>query len=32
MMTPEELEELKRAAEMEERLTADYYSGGEAAF
>jgi hypothetical protein len=31
-MSPEELEALKRAAEMELRLTADYYSGGEAAF
>jgi hypothetical protein len=32
MMTPEELAEATRLAEMEERLTADYYSGGEAAF
>jgi hypothetical protein len=31
-MTPEELAEATRLAEMEERLTADYYSGGEAAF
>jgi hypothetical protein len=32
MMTDEEIAELKRVAEMEERLTAAYYSGGEAAF
>jgi hypothetical protein len=30
--TPEELEELQRVAEMEERLKADDYYGGEAAY